>query len=1261
MAIFLLPLSLGAFNSYVPHSYASGPSIVQTAYCYATVLSTTGEVGAAHTNCATPSFYANFGSSVTTGNTLVIGVVSQNPSVYFNTPTDTLGDTFVLAASYSASGATLEIWYAVVSSTGTNSITITTGTSTYISLWVQEISGIAPTTATFSTGTGSTCGCSVTSMTLNIYSFALMFSPSAGTGTWTTPTGFTKFYTSAGNEYDVQAQSSITATGSSTISTSFSTATGTWQMLAVTFVVPSTGCGTPPTLVLYCVPVMITNTQSSTTSSNMPEKITVNWNNYNTYLASNVENIVFYVASGTLDAWCESNCTNTATSSTVWVNLGSNTISSSSTITIYLGFYSTTTNNYSPTGDWGAYPTFTGTYAQYDNGANVFSKYWDWSGTSLPSGWTATGSWTGSVSNGLNFQSSNQQAGVYIAESLSNTQDYDNYAEITSGSNAYSSYVCSVAITGGTGSACTGNGYIWQISNLGSGGNAMNILKSASGSYTSIGNSYDTFASSTFYVFTSVWVSSTIAIQRSYSTDTIVSDSSYSSESYFALTIYTGHTGTVQWTRIRSAPPANVMPNYGFESLSIVSVMCTPASSVCLTINFNPDNALPYGQATGLTTANYFTVTYHNASNSGTVTTVHLITSVTINVSLSTTVTISATSQQSTSSNSWCTSYTGGACQQISIAVGGTAGSQTDSYYYYEAYTQTLAYAIIGGGNPTAPDLDYSTFPTTAGSTDSPNIISPNALTLTGATVWVLAQNTPTLTPNPITVAGNVNKRYMSTYAPSPITSASQIPDPVNYYTQWYISTEYSLNYAKSGFSAPTLTYYVNGTQKSNIILTIIPETVNYWIDNNTAWSSTNPLSGSNTVDRYWSPLPSGTTFNNNTIDPQYVEQYYTYISSPQTDGSSYLTPSSWNDYNNTAIPIEAISAQPYGFTQWWGDTSAITIANPFLPSTTFKATGGGSNVYVTWYRSPASPVDIQSMSGNTVSLVGECGGVSFGVVPVGDVIFIWTNDLNTAILNGVSPNQYITDSIGTNLYQTPVNGLFVGTVVTSSYSSDVSPANLCATGPNSPVSSWYATAIAGDLGSVSITPLSTIPINNNSNLASGVVLVMVGDCVTSAGATTYNGIYAPISGVGNPNCITGGETVTYGFGDYVYGQSIINSCGSSLCGGSGDVTFGFNGGFGMLFAFQPNQVYIITITQVRTQDISSFGNWIIPWLAMMLPVFALLGMVAKIEVEPTIISFITITGLLVGTTLGLLAHVVPFAMLILIAPLWGIYIWKAR
>ena len=143
--------------------------------------------------------------------------------------------------------------------------------------------------------------------------------------------------------------------------------------------------------------------------------VNISESTYSSYLTynGNFANFEYYTLSGNtvkvLPAWIESN---NAGKLITWVKLPKG-IPAKSNITIYLGFASTSSNLLSSSGttgigeapqlSCGSTPTSScSTYAEYDDGAGVFMNYWNFAGTSLPSGFSSLASGgMYSVSNGL--------------------------------------------------------------------------------------------------------------------------------------------------------------------------------------------------------------------------------------------------------------------------------------------------------------------------------------------------------------------------------------------------------------------------------------------------------------------------------------------------------------------------------------------------------------------------------------------------------------------------------------------------------------------------------------------------------------------------------------------------------------------------------------------------------------------------------------------------------------------------------------------
>ena len=184
--------------------------------------------------------------------------------------------------------------------------------------------------------------------------------------------------------------------------------------------VGSSPSGSPGPSVLYSVPITLSLSPSapSSTPTNFQQNLTIHSSNYQSYLNGGWSNAEFTTgpsATGTLlQAWIESNPSNTATTTPVWVNLGSDTISPGGSITIYMNFMST--NVMSASGPTGEAPQLSTPYAQNDNGARVFASYWNFAGVSSspPSGWQASANTVVSMNNGISMTFGCCSGGGYL-------------------------------------------------------------------------------------------------------------------------------------------------------------------------------------------------------------------------------------------------------------------------------------------------------------------------------------------------------------------------------------------------------------------------------------------------------------------------------------------------------------------------------------------------------------------------------------------------------------------------------------------------------------------------------------------------------------------------------------------------------------------------------------------------------------------------------------------------------------------------------
>ncbi|ARQ96713.1 hypothetical protein [Sulfolobus islandicus rod-shaped virus 11] len=127
--------------------------------------------------------------------------------------------------------------------------------------------------------------------------------------------------------------------------------------------------------------ITITNSQSDPTPSPFQQLLNLNLSSILSS-SSQLLNLQFCLdvqCQTPLYAWIESYNSNLS-SVYIWINLPTS-IPANSSITIYM--FVRNSNQYPYTG---IAPQLTSTYAQYDNGENVFLDYWNFQGTSVPNG-----------------------------------------------------------------------------------------------------------------------------------------------------------------------------------------------------------------------------------------------------------------------------------------------------------------------------------------------------------------------------------------------------------------------------------------------------------------------------------------------------------------------------------------------------------------------------------------------------------------------------------------------------------------------------------------------------------------------------------------------------------------------------------------------------------------------------------------------------------------------------------------------------------
>ena len=215
----------------------------------------------------------------------------------------------------------------------------------------------------------------------------------------------------------------------------------------------------------------------------------------------------------------------------------------------------------------GEAPQLSPTYGQYDNGNYVFNYYWNFNGTTLPSGFTSSNfcgssnTGTVTVNNGLTYSAGSNYCQVlyYSASTFSPPIVFETYAE---GTSIGSVYAFASEVGAGISNGTSFYGTNFWLSRIDYGSNPYNIWNYWISS--SATNTNDQMALNTFYVF-GVASSGSSSMVYAYGSGVfyyVTSTSTFPSSFYILPVDIDGdEVQVVYWTRIRAYPPNGIMPS----------------------------------------------------------------------------------------------------------------------------------------------------------------------------------------------------------------------------------------------------------------------------------------------------------------------------------------------------------------------------------------------------------------------------------------------------------------------------------------------------------------------------------------------------------------------------------------------------------------------------------------------------------------------------------------------------------------------------
>lgn len=312
------------------------------------------------------------------------------------------------------------------------------------------------------------------------------------------------------------------------------------------------------------VPITVTNNESSATSTNFQQLVTVDLSYYSSFLNADLSNTFFSsdtAGSTVLNSWLESGNTYPFTSVNFWVVLPDG-IAANSSATIYLQVDLSNANHFNTT-TTGESPLLSSSYGEYDNGANVFNLYNNFAGTTLNPYLFVPSAASVSQNNGLTFSvatTDNQMNVTYEVQTISMPFLMISNVNYNPNTGGLTNYEFGIGIASGSGSA-GGNPVPMMVGIIPNGGD----MQVSSQSTTYLSQSVPEGSSQFGAYLWSLTISSTYA---SFSDTLHTLSGSYSSPqitsgypSFYYSNNNGGEIASINYLAVSNYPPNGVMPS----------------------------------------------------------------------------------------------------------------------------------------------------------------------------------------------------------------------------------------------------------------------------------------------------------------------------------------------------------------------------------------------------------------------------------------------------------------------------------------------------------------------------------------------------------------------------------------------------------------------------------------------------------------------------------------------------------------------------
>jgi kumamolisin len=398
-----------------------------------------------------------------------------------------------------------------------------------------------------------------------------------------------------------------------------------------------------------------------------------------------------------------------------------------------------------------------------------------------------------------------------------------------------------------------------------------------------------------------------------------------------------------------------VTANLQVQELTITATQTLTSTTTSITSTLTSSTSMSSTTTTTTTTSTSTTVSGYTCV--GTTTTTEI--SVTPNVATSTTSTTSTTTTTSsttstyltttaftsTSTSTTVTTTTTSAC---TLALTSTSTTSTTSTTLIPKVTLTVSYEIIGGGTPLAPSFNYVQGETPKSYTLTS---SPTDLQVDAGTAW-------SVTPNPLSGSSSTEQwssnQPMNGIASAPTTivfsfyhqyleglSFSVINSTVTTSTTTTSTTSSSTCHGRgctqvpqsSPYSQPIFTANTYGVSNPQP-LTTTP--ANYWYDDGSTWSVTDPLGGSSLSEQWVTSPSTGTITAAGSLAFVYQLQYYLTMQVSPSGGGSTEPNSGWQN----AGAAVALTESPYlgfKFSSWTCTGNGCYAGTSISPTVTMS------------------------------------------------------------------------------------------------------------------------------------------------------------------------------------------------------------------------------------------------------------------------------------------------------------------------------------